>query len=165
MTIKCTSLQNRDAESLKEIRAHAIGLNASRIFFPRAAEDMKRRSRMPIADDADVVKGDRADSGNRYKLSVQLSEEGGHLCIAVTGAGEAETEKQDVIRFKAQRNAIEVDQRVHEEPCSHEQGRREHDLTSHESLVKPEPMPIDGGASRFSEPAMGSNSRRLPSRR
>src|SRR5690242_14715685 len=164
MAVECTSLQNCYAERLKELRAHTIGLNANRVFFPRAAEDMESRSRMPVANDADVVGGHRPDSGKRRELSLQPFEEGGHLRIAIAGARKAETEKQDVVRFEAQRHAIEVDQRVHEEPRAHEQGRRERNLASHKSFVKPKPMPINSGASRFSEPALDVYSRRLPCR-
>ena len=62
-------------------------------------------------------------------------------------------------------NAIEIEQRVHEKPCAHQQHRRERNLTYHKALVKPELMSIRGGTSRIPESGVGSNSRRLPSRR
>src|SRR5215467_16301894 len=165
MAVQCTSLQNCDAKRLKEFCAHTVGLNANRIFFPRAAEHMESRSRMPIADDADVVGRNRADSRKRSDLSIQPFKEGYHLRIAVAGARKAETEKQDVVRFEAQRNAVEVDQRVHEEPRAHEQGRRERNLTGYKSFVKPKAIAIDARASRFAEPAIDGYPRRLPRRR
>src|SRR5215471_17906566 len=101
MAVQCTSLQNCDAQRLKEFRAHAIGLNASRIFFPRAAQHMESRSRMPIADDADVAGGHQADPGKRRQLFLQPFEEGRHFRIAITAARKAQAEEQDVVRFEA----------------------------------------------------------------
>src|SRR5581483_8199987 len=74
-------------------------------------------------------------------------------------------EEQDTIRFKAQWNAIEVEQRVHEKPCAHQQSSGECNLPDHESLVQPEFMTMSSGTSRIPESGLGSNSHSLPGRR
>src|SRR5215831_20974595 len=67
-------------------------------------------------------------------------------------------------RFKSQWNAIEIQQRVDEEPCTHQQGRRDCNLANHEGLIEPEPLMAGGGAPRFPDPGMRRNPRRLPGR-
>src|SRR6185312_1996028 len=165
MTIECAPLQNRDTERLKEVDTHSVGLNAGGIVPRRTAEGVESSSRMPIANDPDVAGGDRTHAGKRRKSFLQLLEERGHLLIAVPGAGKVEAEEQDVVRFKSQLDALEIEQRVDEKSCTHQQGGGNGNLANHQALIQPEPLPARRGASRFPQSRMIRDSCRLPGRR
>ena len=103
--------------------------------------------------------------GKRRQLFLAAVEEGCHLCVAVARARQAETEEKNVIRFKPQRNAIQIQQRMHKEPCAHQQNRRQRNLADHQAFIKPELMPIGGCASRSLQSRMAGSACRLPCRR
>src|SRR5579871_10390 len=108
MPIECSSLQNGDAERLKEIDAHSVGLNGKRIAFRRTTHDVESPSRMSIADNTDVADANGAHAGKGCTAVLHLFEERPHLRIAVASAGKVEAENQDAVGFKSQWHAVEI---------------------------------------------------------